>query len=193
MCLPFHETPVPRLPSSGSGSFYDQLAMRTSDDRDRLHAAPVIAAALSGRVRRHDDVAFLARAHHHVKHTSPPLMRACGSRVDDHHDRLRSAMARYVQDEPRHQERILADITEAGGDAEAVRHADPDRDTEALVADTDDTVTRRNPVGLVCAPGGTRVDLVSVAADRDAVLRGTRSFHHLYGDVPRGIPLEPLQ
>ncbi len=112
-------------------------------------------------------VAFLSRAYHHVKHTVPLLM-GCGSRLDDEREWLRSAMAHYVQEEIGHQEWILSDIAAAGGDAEAVRRSAPDLDTDVMVAYAYDTVSRRNPagiLGMVFVLEGTSVGLASAAAD----------------------------
>ncbi len=144
-----------------------QLASDTRDDRERLQAAPIIAAALAGRVDRAQYIAFLLRAFHHVKHTVP-LMMACGARLEDDREWLRVAMAHYVQEEIGHQEWVLADVAAAGGDADAVRRSTPDLDTDVMVAYAYDTVNRRNPagiLGMVFVLEGTSVGLASVAAN----------------------------
>ncbi|MGE5319210.1 MAG: TenA family transcriptional regulator [Hyphomicrobiaceae bacterium] len=146
--------------------FYPQLQQATAADRAALFSTPVITAALSGRVSRQHYLDFLTRAFHHVKHTVP-LMMACGARLSDRQEWLRSAIAHYIEEELGHHEWILNDIAAAGGDAEAVRVSHPDFDTDAMVAYAYDTVMRRNPVGffgMVYVLEGTSVSLASNAA-----------------------------
>lgn len=147
-------------------NFYQQLQQATAAERTSLLSAPIIGAALSGQVNRQQYIAFLQRAFHHVKHTVPLLM-ACGARLPDSQEWLRSAVAHYIEEEIGHHEWILNDIAAAGGDAEAVRHSAPDFDTDVMVAYAYDTVMRRNPVGLfgmVYVLEGTSVSLASNAA-----------------------------
>lgn len=146
--------------------FYSQLVAATAAERGALLATPLIQAAMAGRVDRRQYIAFLTRAYHHVKHTVPLLM-ACGARLGDDMEWLRSAVAHYIEEEIGHHEWILNDIAAAGGDAEAVRHSQPDCDTELMVAYAYDTVMRRNPVGLfgmVYVLEGTSVSLATNVA-----------------------------
>src|ERR1035437_758564 len=146
--------------------FYQHLQHATSGERARLLSIPLISAAMSGRVTRHHYLDFLARAFHHVKHTVPLLM-ACGARLPDHQEWLRSAVAHYIEEEIGHHEWILNDIKAAGGDAEAVRNSQSDLDTDLMVAYAYDQVMRRNPVGfsgMVYVLEGTSVSLASNAA-----------------------------
>ena len=147
-------------------NFYQQLQQATAAERASLLSAPIIGAAMSGQVNRQQYIAFLQRAFHHVKHTVPLLM-ACGARLPDSQEWVRSAVAHYIEEEIGHHEWILNDIAAAGGDAEAVRHSQPDFDTDVMVAYAYDTVMRRNPVGLfgmVYVLEGTSVSLASNAA-----------------------------
>ena len=146
--------------------FYPQLQHATAAERATLLSIPLITAALSGQVNRQHYLDFLTRAFHHVKHTVPLLM-ACGARLSDRQEWLRSAVAHYIEEELGHHEWILNDIAAAGGDADAVRDSQPDFDTDVMVAYAYDTVMRRNPVGLfgmVYVLEGTSVSLASNAA-----------------------------
>jgi pyrroloquinoline quinone (PQQ) biosynthesis protein C len=152
-------------------SFYQQLQLATTGERAALHSIPLITAALAGQVNRQQYIRFLSRAFHHVKHTVPLLM-ACGARLPDRQEWLRSAIAHYIEEELGHHEWILNDIAAAGGDADAVRVSRPDFDTDVMVAYAYDTVMRRNPVGLfgmVYVLEGTSVSLATNAA---SVLQG---------------------
>jgi len=147
-------------------NFYSQLQQATVVERGNLFATPLIIAALAGQVNRQHYLSFLSRAFHHVKHTVPLLM-ACGARLPDRQEWLRSAVAHYIEEELGHHEWILNDIAAAGGDATAVRTSKPDFDTDVMVAYAYDTVMRRNPVGLfgmVYVLEGTSVSLASNAA-----------------------------
>jgi heme oxygenase len=147
-------------------NFYQQLQQATAGERACLLSTPLITAAMAGQVRRQHYLDFLSRAFHHVKHTVPLLM-ACGARLSDQQEWLRSAVAHYIEEEIGHHEWILNDIAAAGGDAEAVRASQADFDTDLMVAYAYDTVMRRNPVGLfgmVYVLEGTSVSLAANAA-----------------------------
>lgn len=147
-------------------NFYQQLQHATAVERGTLLASPLITAALAGQVNRQHYLSFLTRAFHHVKHTVPLLM-ACGARLPDRQEWLRSAVSHYIEEELGHHEWILNDIAAAGGDAAAVRASQADFDTDLMVAYAYDTVMRRNPVGLfgmVYVLEGTSVSLASNAA-----------------------------
>lgn len=146
--------------------FYSQLQRSTASERAALLAAPIVTAALEGRVGRAQYLRFLQRAFHHVRHT-PELLRACDARVSAQRAWLRDAIAHYIEEETGHHEWILDDIAAAGGDADAVRDSQPDFDTDMMVAYAYDTVLRRNPVGLfgmVYVLEGTSVSLASKLA-----------------------------
>jgi heme oxygenase len=146
--------------------FYAQLCESTEAEQSVLRTAPIIAAALTGKVSRSQYIAFLSHAYHHVRHTVPLLM-ACGARLPGHMEWLRSAVAHYIEEEIGHQEWILNDISAAGGDADAVRHGQPTLETELMVAYAYDTVMRGNPVGffgMVFVLEGTSVQLATQVA-----------------------------
>ena len=147
-------------------SFFEQLQQDTATERAGLFSAPVIGAALTGKVQRVHYISFLTRAFHHVKHTVPLLM-ACGARLPSEQEWLRTAVAHYIDEEIGHHEWILNDIAAAGGDADAVRHSTPDRDTDLMIAYAYDTVMRRNPIGLfgmIYVLEGTSVSLATNVA-----------------------------
>jgi heme oxygenase len=163
--------------------FYQQLQHATANERANLFSAPLITAALAGQVTRQHYIQFLSRAYHHVKHTVPLLM-ACGSRLPDCQEWLRSAVAHYIEEELGHHEWILNDIAAAGGDAAAVRASTPDFDTDVMVAYAYDTVMRRNPIGffgMVYVLEGTSVSLASNAARvlQDALELPPSAFSYL--------------
>jgi pyrroloquinoline quinone (PQQ) biosynthesis protein C len=130
-----------------SKTFFAEIESTTADARQRLERTPAIQRCLNGQVEMQTYQAFLTEAYHHVKHTVPLLM-ACGSRLPERLEWLREAIVHYIEEEVGHQEWILNDIRNLGGDQEAVRHGQPLLPTELMVSYAYDTVARGNPVGL---------------------------------------------
>lgn len=147
--------------------FHDLLAAETSADQQFLLTAPVISAAISGRIDRARYIAFLTQAYHHVRHTVP-LLTALGERLPDRHAMLRAEIRHYIDDEIGHDQWILNDIAAAGGDPRTAAASTPDVATDAMVAYAWDVVQRRNPIGffgMVYVLEGTSVRLACQAAD----------------------------
>jgi pyrroloquinoline quinone (PQQ) biosynthesis protein C len=149
-------------------SFYETLIEATVAERERLFAAPVIAACLQGEVTLPSYLAFLQEAFHHVRHTTPLLM-GVGCRLPDRLEWLRRPVAEYIEEEIGHEEWILNDIAAAGGDLDAARASRPGLAAEVMVAYAYDLVQRRNPAGffgMVFVLEGTSVALALHAADQ---------------------------
>ncbi len=164
-------------------TIYEQLLAATEAERNELQSLPIIRAGASGQVSLAAYIAFLTEAYHHVKHTTPLLM-ACGSRLPEKHEWLRSAVAEYIEEEVGHQEWILNDIKACGGDAEAVRNGKPRVATELMVAYAYDTIARINPVGffgMVLVLEGTSVALATHAgkALQQSLNLGNDAFSYL--------------
>jgi hypothetical protein len=149
-------------------TLYERLTLETRPDREYLLAAPAIQRALSGDVTLPLYVEFLTQAYHHVRHTVPLLM-AVGARLPERHRWLQEALLHYLEEEAGHEQWILNDIAQAGGDRGGAAASSPAVATEALVAYAYDTVMRGNPVGffgMVFVLEGTSVALALHAADR---------------------------
>ena len=147
-------------------TFFHTLQDRTAAERDHLLTAPVLQLAVDGKLSLETYIAFLTQAYHHVKHTVPLLM-ACGARLPERHEWLRSAIAEYIEEELGHQEWILNDLAACGADPEAVRHGQPALATELMVAYVYDRIARDNPVsffGMVNVLEGTSIALATRAA-----------------------------
>lgn len=147
-------------------TFYEDLLEQTSGEREALLSLPIIRSGAAGQISLAVYVAFLTEAYHHVKHTLPLLM-ACGSKIPERLEWLRSGMAEYVGEEIGHHEWILNDIAACGADPDAVRSGSPSIDTELMVAYAYDTIARGNPVGflgMVLVLEGTSVQIASIAA-----------------------------
>ena len=149
-------------------NFYENLLDRTAAERSYLLSAPIFSDVAAGRVSLEGYVAFLTEAYHHVKHTVPLLM-ACGARLPDRLDWLRSAVAEYIEEEIGHEKWILDDIRACGGDALCVRDGRPALPTELMVRYVRDRIAHDNPVsffGMVMVLEGTSIALATDAADR---------------------------
>ena len=164
-------------------AIYEQLLAATEAERNELQSLPILRAGASGQVSLAAYLAFLTEAYHHVKHTTPLLM-ACGSRLPEKYEWLRTAVAEYIEEEVGHQEWILNDIKACGGDAEAVRRGTPRAATELMVAYAYDTIARVNPVGffgMVLVLEGTSVALATHAgkALQQSLNLGSDAFSYL--------------
>jgi pyrroloquinoline quinone (PQQ) biosynthesis protein C len=163
--------------------FYEELLSQTSAERNKLLSLPILRAGAEGKVSREAYIAFLAEAYHHVKHTVPLLM-ACGSRLPEHYEWMRAAVAEYVEEEIGHQGWILNDIKACGADPEVVRHGKPGLATELMVAYAYDMIHRINPIGffgMVLVLEGTSVTMATRAgtALQEALGLGPDAFSYL--------------
>jgi pyrroloquinoline quinone (PQQ) biosynthesis protein C len=161
-------------------TFQQELEMRTATDRTWLVSAPVIQQALAGSISNELYIAFLTQAYHHVRHTVP-LMMAAGSRLAASHPWLVPEIAHYIEEELGHDEWILNDIEQAGGDRAAAASSAPGTATDAMVGFAYDVVSRRNPIGffgMVYVLEGTSVALALRAAER---------IQHALGLSPRAM------
>jgi len=149
-------------------AFYDDLISEMETERNALLSIPFIQRGAAGELGLDSYIAFLTQAYHHVKHTTPLLM-ACGGRLPERLEWLRTAIGEYIEKEIGHQEWILNDIKACGADGEAVRAGQPSPATELMVAYAYDTIHRGNPVGffgMVLVLEGTSVALATHAAER---------------------------
>lgn len=164
-------------------AFYDELSAATARERGELTAVAFIRDGAAGALTLEAYVEFLSQAYHHVKHTLPLLM-ACGARLPERLEWLRTAMSEYIEEETGHQEWILNDIRACAGDADHVRAAQPSLPVELMVAYAYDTIHRRNPagfLGMVLVLEGTSVSVASQAAAalKDALGLGDAAFTYL--------------
>ena len=147
-------------------SFFDELVRETEAERQHLLSAPIIGLVFKGEITRDHYVALLAQAYHHVKHTVP-LMMAVGSRLSEHKEWMRVAIAEYIEEEIGHQEWVLNDIAACGYDKEFVRANSPSLATEVMVAYAYDVIQRVNPLGffgMVHVLEGTSINLADKVA-----------------------------
>jgi long-chain acyl-CoA synthetase len=129
-------------------SFFARLVAATSAGRSFLLATPQIRDGLEGRISRTTYLHYLAEAFHHVKHTVS-LMRLADEKLLPRQSWLHEALGQYIAEEMGHEEWILDDIANAGGDAAAVRNGKPRFATELMVAFAYDYVGRINPIGFL--------------------------------------------
>lgn len=148
-------------------TFFEHLQNATQAERQSLYQVPLIVDGVAGLLTRETYIAYLTQAYHHVKHTVP-LMMTAGSRLPEQKNEIRKAFAEYIEEEIGHEEWILQDISESGGDAEKARTEGPSFATEMMVAYAYDMVSRRNPVaflGMVFVLEGTSINLATMAAE----------------------------
>ena len=129
-------------------TFFDALVAATAPERALMLSAPQIRDGLAGRISRSTYLHYLAEAFHHVRHTVS-LMRLAFDRSLPDQEWLREALEQYIAEETGHEEWILEDIAQAGGNAATVRNGVPRFATEMMVAYAYDYVSRINPVGFL--------------------------------------------
>jgi long-chain acyl-CoA synthetase len=148
-------------------SFYESLVMETAPQQGYLIATEQIQRGLAGAISLETYLEYLAEAYHHVRHTVP-LMQLVKSRLPQGREWLEDALNEYIAEESGHEEWILDDIRNAGGDAEAVRHSRPKMATEFMVSYAYDFINRVNPVGffgMVFVLEGTSTKLATAGAE----------------------------
>jgi pyrroloquinoline quinone (PQQ) biosynthesis protein C len=127
---------------------YERLKLETRAAQHYLYASPILEDVALGRFDLATYVRFLTNAYHHVKHTVP-LMMACGARLPDRSNWMRTHLKEYIDEEIGHERWILDDIAACGADASAIEQSEPPFAVELLVSYVYDYINRRNPVGLL--------------------------------------------
>jgi len=152
--------------------FFEQLKQHTAGAQQAMFSAPVISDVQQGNISKEMYIAFLTQAYHHVKHTVPLLM-ACGGRLSNEYEWVREAIAEYIDEEKGHQEWILNDIQNCGGNAEAVRNSEGEgrvgEAIELMVSYLYHNIDRNNPLalfGMVWVLEGTSVGIGGQMADK---------------------------
>ena len=148
-------------------SFFQKLVQETSKEREALYSIKLIQDGIKGEISLQTYIAYLTEAYHHVKHTTPLLM-SCGGKISHQKEFLRNALAEYIEEELGHQEWILNDIKNCGGDANKVRNGQPKMATELMVSYAYDFINRINPVGffgMVYVLEGTSINLATKAGE----------------------------
>jgi long-chain acyl-CoA synthetase len=148
-------------------SFYESLVMETAPQQGYLIATEQIQRGLAGVISLETYLEYLAEAYHHVRHTVP-LMQLVKSRLPQGREWLEDALEEYIAEESGHEEWILDDIRNAGGDAEAVRYSRPKMATEFMISYAYDFINRVNPVGffgMVFVLEGTSTKLATAGAE----------------------------
>ena len=154
-------------------TFYQTLLKETETERNALMRLPLITQGGQGQISLKTYIGFLTQAYHHVKHTTPLLM-SCGGRLGGQYEWLRTAIGEYIEEEMGHQEWVLNDIAECGGDKEAVRasitaETSASAATEIMVAYAYDMIQRVNPVGffgMVLVLEGTSTAVATQAGEK---------------------------
>ncbi len=149
-------------------TFFEKLIKETEEERNYLYSSPQVIDGLNGDISLETYKAYLQEAYHHVKHTVP-LMMTAGSKLPAHKEYIREALAEYIEEELGHQEWILNDIGNTGGDKEKARNSAPNMATDMMVAYAYDYVSRVNPVGffgMVFVLEGTSTQLATNAAEK---------------------------
>ncbi len=163
--------------------FFERLISETVEERNYLLATKQIQDGMVGHISLETYLHYLAEAYYHVPHTVP-LLSLARDNLTKADQWLVSSFDEYIAEESGHEEWILDDIRNAGGDAEKVRHGTPRMATELMVAYAYDYITRVNPVGffgMVLVLEGTSTALATAGAG--ALMKSLKlpesCFHYL--------------
>lgn len=165
--------------------FFDRLVAETREAQSRFAMTPQLIAGLTGQITRGDYIAYLTQAFHHVRHTVPLMQEAKAQLAERGKQTLVDALDEYILEETGHEDWILDDIREAGGDAAAVVMANPSLATKAMVDHAYQTIRNGNPAaffGMVFVLEGASVAMASngaAAVQRRLGLPKT-AFRYLY-------------
>src|SRR6185369_16839179 len=103
------------------------------EDQARFAMTPQLVAGLTGQISRADYINYLTEAYHHVRHTVPLMMEARSALAKSGNQLLVDALDEYIVEETGHEQWILDDIDEAGGDRNTTLRSDPAPATKAMV------------------------------------------------------------
>lgn len=165
-------------------NFYDQLVKATENARAELYNVPQLMDGMQGNISRDTYIAYLTEAYHHVSHTVPFLM-TMGSKLPASKKHLHKAIIEYQEEEVGHEEWILNDIANAGGDKEAARNSTPNLETQVMIAYNYDYITRKNPIGffgMVFMLESTSTQIANKGADavKENLGLPKKAFSYLY-------------
>lgn len=165
-------------------SAFERLASQTAPAKGDFIALPLIQDVLANGAPRELYLDFLGQAYHHVRHTAP-LMAFAASRCGPADGRYRDALFDYIQEERGHEEWILGDIADLGGDADAARKSAPRLPCKVMVGHGYYLVDRVSPYGLlgmIHVLEGMAVALATKAVDamrRSIGAAGDKGFKYL--------------
>jgi len=146
--------------------FFETLQNETSKDRACFLTIPLVEAAIQGNISLASYLQYLEQAYHHVKHTCP-LLATSLSHCDRLDAKYREALFEYIEEERGHEEWILQDISDLGGDADAVRSGNGDDPVRIMIGYAYFAVERVSPyamLGMVYVLEGMSVAVAQRAA-----------------------------
>lgn len=154
--------------------FFQRLQEATAEAQRRFAQTPQLQAGLAGNISRETYIAYLTQAYHHVRHTVPLLQEAL-MRLKQR-PALAAALTDYIDEETGHDQWILDDIAEAGGDAAgAAAESAASTATKAMIDHAYDVIRTGNPVGffgMVYVLEGTSVAMATQGAGAVATRLG---------------------
>lgn len=127
---------------------FERLISQTAPAKRDFIALPLIQDVLTNGAPKELYLDFLGQAYHHVRHTAP-LMALAASRCGPADGRYRDALFDYIQEERGHEEWILGDIADLGGNADTVKTGSPRLPCRVMVGQAYYLVDRVSPYGLL--------------------------------------------
>ncbi|MFA9460194.1 TenA family transcriptional regulator [Thiohalorhabdus methylotrophus] len=171
-------------------AFYQRFYDATLEQRTELREMPGLQHLVTEGLAKEEYLGFLTQLYHMVWHFCP-TMAAAASRMGEDRRELRYALYHDIEEEKGHEEWVLSDVRDLGGDPEAVRSSTPSPELQALIGYNYYAVERVSPCavfGMIYVLEETAADLASRAADALAARLGLEppeglSFLSSHGDM----------
>lgn len=129
-------------------SFFITLVEATDASRRDLEAQPKIHSMIHHGLSLEEYRAFLHDLYHIVWHFCP-IMSAAASRCDDRFKSVRYELYERIEEEKGHEEWVLDDIRDTGGDVDAARTRPPSAPVQSVIAFNYWSAERQHPCAVL--------------------------------------------
>ncbi len=149
-------------------TFYERIVKETESDKNRFFSRAILSTVLEKGISKELYRDYLVQAYHHVRFTCPLFRHAITKMREPNDKAFIHAFNEYIQEEEGHEEWILNDIQNMGGDKEKIRATEGDLAVKAMISYMYQTIDNVSPyalLGMVYVLEGTSVNVATEAAD----------------------------
>ncbi len=149
-------------------TFYERIVKETESDKNRFFSRAILSTVLEKGISKELYRDYLVQAYHHVRFTCPLFRHAITKMREPNDKAFIHAFNEYIQEEEGHEEWILNDIQNMGGDKEKIRATEGDLAVKAMISYMYQTIDNVSPyalLGMVYVLEGTSVNVATEAAE----------------------------
>jgi len=149
-------------------TFYERIVKETESDKNRFFSRAILSTVLEKGISKELYRDYLVQAYHHVRFTCPLFRHAITKMHEPNDTAFIHAFNEYIQEEEGHEEWILNDIQNMGGDKEKIRATEGDLAVKAMISYMYQTIDNVSPyalLGMVYVLEGTSVNVATEAAE----------------------------